>query len=128
MNWLKIWGGVKSFFSSAWVAIKKLPHWAILAFLALFSVVWWLIKRSADQRKLVEIQKKVATTEKARAEAIADVHELSDDEEKVIKEEHDKKLEELKEEEKTIIDAASKGPVAVASEWKDFLLRKKEDK
>jgi flagellar biosynthesis/type III secretory pathway M-ring protein FliF/YscJ len=128
MNWLKIWDGVKSFFYSAWVAIKKLPHWAIITFLVLFSVVWWLIKKSADQRKLVEIQREVANTEKDRAEAISDVYELGEEEEKDIKEEHDTKLEALREEEKDILDAASEGPVAIASEWKDFLLRKKDEK
>tara|TARA_B100000131_G_scaffold221323_1_gene212814 strand:- start:9747 stop:10130 length:384 start_codon:yes stop_codon:yes gene_type:complete len=126
MNWVSIWGGIKGFFSKAWEAIKKLPHWAVIAFLLLFAFAWWLIQRSAAQARLTEIQREVANTEKDRAEAITEIHNTSTEEEEAINAEFEERIEELREEERIIMEAASEGPVAVANEWKEFLSGRKE--
>jgi len=129
MQWAPIWLGIKGFFSKAWEAIKKLPHWALIAFFFLIAVAFTLLKRSSTNKKLLDIQKEVAKVEKEHSEKISEANNLSRREEKKIKEEHEEKIKALKQEEDELNDAEVKGPVAVASEWSKFLLnRKKEDK
>ena len=119
--------GIKAFFSKLWEAIKKVPHWALIALLLLGSIVYSLLRKSADQKKLLLIQKTISRVEKERAEHVANINETNIEEEKTIKESFDNKLTLLREEEKHLHEAEVEGPVAIAKEWSDFLLKRDKE-
>lgn len=121
------WIGIKLFFSKVWAAIKKLPHWALLALMLLFTTVVSLMRKNAADKKLLEIQKEISDIEKKRAESIAIADTTNREEEKAIRKEYDDKLTELREVEKDLHEAEVSGPVAVAQEWSDYLLKKEKE-
>ena len=116
--------GAKAALSKAWELIKKLPKWILIAVLFLGAIIWYLLDKLSESKKIAAIQKEISETEKDRAVSITRANTINAEEEKNIRDEHEKKLSLLKEEEKTLLEAGKKGPVAVANEWSNFLLKK----
>jgi len=121
------WIGIKLFFSKVWEAVKKVPHWALLALMLLFTTVVSLMRQNAANKKLLEVQKEISDIEKDRAESIAVADTVNREEEEAIRKEYDEKLTVLREVEKELHEAEVSGPVAVAKEWSDYLLKKEKE-
>jgi hypothetical protein len=126
MQWASIWLSTKGAFSKAWAAIKKLPHWALVCGFFLVAAVWYFMQRAATSKKLLKVQKKVSLVEKEHADEIAEIGDVSRREEKKIRAAHEEKLKVLKDEEDELKNAEVKGPVAIANEWSEFLLKRKK--
>jgi len=115
---------IKALLSKAWKAIKRAPHWTLVALLSLGAIIWFLIGKLGDHRKLLFIQGRISDIEKTRAEKTTEANVINIEEEKSIRKKHKHELIYLKKEEKSLLTAEKKGPVAVAGEWSNFLLKR----
>ena len=122
-----MWLKVVVFFKKCWELIKKTPGWVLFGILLLLAVVWHLIGRQARLKKRLAVQKEITNIEVDRAAVRASAEAVSEAEEAAAQEEHDRTMAELKRKEKEIQDAASRGPVAIANEWKEFLTNRGSD-
>ena len=93
----------------------------------LFTTVVSLMRQNAANKKLLEVQKEISDIEKDRAESIAVADTVNREEEGAIRKEYDEKLTVLREVEKELHEAEVSGPVAVAKEWSDYLLKKEKE-
>jgi flagellar biosynthesis/type III secretory pathway M-ring protein FliF/YscJ len=117
----KLWSGIKNITSKGWEALKKLPGWAFFALLLLLAICWWLIRKAMvlkARAKLVEKMNEIETTKKVQIEAAKKIHSEAGSK---IKERFDEKLVDLEEEKKRLDEELSKGPAAIAKEWKEYL-------
>lgn len=117
---------IKLFFSKVWKAIKQVPHWALIALLSLVAIAVSLLRRNANSSKALSIQKEISNIEKERAETISEINDLTNEEEQKLRRAYEEKLAFLREQENSLNKAEGKGPVAVASEWSDYLLKRKK--
>lgn len=116
-----MWPKVVSFFTKLWELLKKTPGWILLILLGLVAIVWWLMNRQLLLKKKLEIQKNIAEIEKEAASTRATANATHSAEMDAAQETYDKTIQKLKKKEKIIDEAAKKGPVAIAEEWKSFL-------
>jgi len=117
---------VKSWLSCCWKQIKKLPEWSLFCFLILGSVIFSLLKRSSNQKKIIKIQKEISDIEKDRNDNVRNIIEESEIQEELLKKEFQEKIDSLKQEEEELRISANKGPAAIAAEWNKFLLKKND--
>ena len=104
-----------------WEGVKKLPGWAVLAFLFLGSVCWWLIQSLITNSAIQKIQKERVEVEKEHKESIEAIRDTESKEAKKITEKYKEKQEEIDEKEKELFKSVSKGPTEIAKEWQKFL-------
>jgi len=117
----KVWLSIKQAASSSWEAIKKLPGWAVLALLLLLALCWWLVKRATLLKKTAEVAKKIVATETKRDEQVNTAKKIHSEAGDKIKAKFNADIEKLEEERLDLEKEMSKGPAAIANEWKEYL-------
>jgi len=117
---------LKTWFKFCWDHIKKLPEWSLFCFLFLGSIIFSLLRKSSDQKKIIKIQKEISDIEKDRSDNIREIIEKSELEEEAVKKEFEERIDSLKEEEEKLKEISQRGPVAIAAEWNKFLLKKND--
>ena len=122
MIWVKTtWGFIKTWSSKSWEAIKKLPGWAVIALLLLGSLVVHLMKKNALTKRRAEAQKKLGDINIEYMASKVEAETAHTERTKALREERDVRRAELDQIDQEIDEAAKKGPVALASEWKEYL-------
>ena len=126
MMWLKIWGEIKKFSAKAWEAIKKLPHWAMVTFFALFALLWWVVQKYVAGQQKLKVRAKQVEIERRYSEEINNANVTREKDRRRIKAKFAKEKSELEKEEKKLDEAAKQGPVGIANAWAEYLGGKKK--
>lgn len=127
MVWMKsVWTVIVEWSTKAWDAIKKLPGWAVVAFLMIGAVVIHLIKRNALIKRRAAAQQRLSDINVEYMASKVEAETSHSERSKQLREQRDAGRAELDALDQQIDEAAKKGPAALASEWKDYLSRKKK--
>ena len=112
---------IVSWSTKGWEGIKKLPGWAVVAVFLCLSVIVYLVKHSILQKRRAEVQRNLTdiTVEYTVAKTEASTRHESEIE--ALREQREEVREELEAVEAIIDEAAKKGAVGIAKEWKSFL-------
>ena len=119
--WLSVWSKILDFLKKAWDAIKKLPKWAFLAFLLLFSTCWYLFRRVSLEKRKAELKRKAHDLEIKKNSDLVKARGIHKEAGEKIIEKFEKAKESIEEEEKQLNDAISEGPVGIARAWEEYL-------
>ena len=121
MFWLKVWSGTKSAAKNSWEAIKKLPHWAMVAFFTLIAIAYWVLQQyMASQRKL-KVRTEQVKIEKEFGKAMEEASDKRESDRAKLREDFETEKKKLDQIDKEIDEAAKKGPVGIAKAWADYL-------
>lgn len=116
-----MWLKVTTFFSKAWELLKKTPGWILLVLLALLATVWWLMNRQILLKKKLQVQKNIADIEAEAVRTRALAEGTHSAEMTAAQDKYDEVKKRLEKKEEELDEAARKGPVAIAEEWKKYL-------
>jgi len=128
MFWLNLWSGTKSAAKKSWEAIKKLPHWAMVAFFTLIAVAYWLIQKYASSQRKLKVRTEQVQIEKKFAEAMEEASDKRESERAKIRADFESEKKKLEQVDKEIDEAAKKGPVGIANAWAEYLKGRKNEK
>lgn len=116
-----MWINVVVFFKKVWEILKRTPGWIILVLLSLVATVWWLLNRQLLLKKRLAVQKNIADIENEATRTRAHANATHSAEMDVAQDKYDEVKASLRAQEQQLNEAAAKGPVAIAEEWKKFL-------
>jgi len=121
MFWLGLWESIKSGSKKAWAAIKKLPHWAMIAFFVLIALVWWIFQQYVGIKRKAAVRTQQLEIEKEYARKVAEIEGNNKVEEERLRNEFEEGKKKLDAVSLEIDEAAKMGPVGIANAWADFL-------
>lgn len=117
----RVWILISAWSSKAWEAIKKLPGWAVVAFLIIGAFVVHIMKRNALIKKRAEAERRLSEINIEYMASIAEAEAGQNYRKDWLKKQREEGRAVLEQIDQEIDEAAKKGSVGIASEWKAYL-------